>query len=448
MVQLHFSLVSHYLTVPSRITEYDYSGGGSYGYAVPHLVADPAVTLFNPHPHPITVGHVRVRIWDPPVAFRLHKNGVWLRSSFANGEFEGIGRFRYSQQSNPMARKWFTLLLSTLDEDSGQPGQAITLQPGESKRFGPWVEPSWNWAFEYPEPYQPRSFFDFSGNFTNIDGRTDNPLGAECVPGTDLRAGFQWDHLSHSSSRPAASYYSFESRDSSNSGWVAIRLTDTVGLEARSQRTVADPSQPDFRISILEGADPDPLLDLFQDFAFNLEDMSSDTPTGAPPIARTFFCGSLLQSNLDPTSGGKALVASLTARAKLASLTRGDLETPGSRTGNDHFDLSFTAETDFILAESTPNSRFGADAQSPVLLHSARIGNEFRLALAAPADAGPWKIMGGIAPDQMQTDLTSLATMYPGPPAAEGTKVHFLSLDASGLGPRYFVQVHEQTADE
>jgi hypothetical protein len=103
-VQLHFSAVSHTSTISARVALYNANGGNS-NYAVPFLVCDPVVTLYNPYPVPITVNRLRVRISDPPVGFRFKKNSTYLRQDFTNGTYLGLSRFQTQNESSTFARK-------------------------------------------------------------------------------------------------------------------------------------------------------------------------------------------------------------------------------------------------------------------------------------------------------------------------------------------------------
>lgn len=342
-LELRFSLVSHHLTNSTRIGDYELHAQppGNYNYALPHLVCDPIVTLLNPHPDPVTIDLLRIRISTPPVGFRFAKNGNYLREAYAAGEFHGLGRFELSQQWNPAATKTFTLLLRERDETTGEPGAPITLQPGERRSYSPWVEDEWNWLLENPGDYQPRSFFDWSPshNFTNTDGRTDNPLGVECLPGPDLRAGFQWDHLADTE-RPAATLYPFES---TRNGWVAIKLWERFTVEARSQPMPAEGPGGGFRISVLRGIEEDVAADLLQDFLFDLDQLESASDPPGAPIRREVTCGAILQTHRDPSAGGKLPFARLTATARPDALIPGALSPAGPLAGDAFYQLRFSA---------------------------------------------------------------------------------------------------------
>src|SRR5262245_40992072 len=84
-VEFLFSMVSHYAHIPERVNFYDTSGNpkGNINYAVPHLVYEPIVTLYNPYNEPLTMSRTQIKIWDPPVGFTFKKNSDFLRNDFA-----------------------------------------------------------------------------------------------------------------------------------------------------------------------------------------------------------------------------------------------------------------------------------------------------------------------------------------------------------------------------
>lgn len=439
-VQLHFSAVSHTSTISARVALYNANGGNS-NYAVPFLVCDPVVTLYNPYPVPITVNRLRVRISDPPVGFRFKKNSTYLRQDFANGTYLGLSRFQVTNQSSTFARKHFTLILTDRNT-AGKPGAPITLQPGESRRFSPWVEGNWSWGLENPSDFVSRAFNDWdnSKDFTNIDGRTSNMFGAECLPGTDFRAGYQWDHLA-TSSRLAGTYYPFEATSGLLYGWVAIKLLETFGVEARPQRVVSATSEPDFRIAVLYATYGTIPLDTRQDFSFSLSGLdTSDLPSGG--INRTYVCQDILQPTTATTIGGKSVFATLTAVAKPEVLTSGKLERNLSVSGNSCYQLSFAESVSFNDALSYGDARLGPKVNEPTILHIVREASRLRLYMAAPLALGNWRILGGTSPDAMDTDITAQSTIVEAPALhAASNQSLLITVDTTGLGPRYFVRV-------
>ena len=83
------------------------------------------------------MNRVRVKIWDPPVGFRIKKNGICLRSEFDSGSFLGLARFQIANEYNLSARITFTLVLSDYNATTHAPGAPIVLQPGESRSLPP-----------------------------------------------------------------------------------------------------------------------------------------------------------------------------------------------------------------------------------------------------------------------------------------------------------------------
>ncbi|RYD30572.1 MAG: hypothetical protein EOP85_23665, partial [Verrucomicrobiaceae bacterium] len=193
-MQVIYSLVSHHSHIAARVNYYNASGmpQGNQNYAVPHLVYDPAVTLYNPHNRQLKLDRSRVQLSDPPVGFRFSKANEPLRAEWASpGNFLGLGRLQNHNESATNARKHLTLSLgggTAVDYDS----DSIFLEPGESKTFMIRVEPNWTWGLE-TSTANTRSFYD--GNFGLLrslrDGRTGNEFGAEAIAALDFRAGLQ-----------------------------------------------------------------------------------------------------------------------------------------------------------------------------------------------------------------------------------------------------------------
>lgn len=441
-VQLHFSVVSHHNTIASRVSFYN-ANGGNTNYAVPFLVCDPVVSLYNPYPQAITISRLRLKISDPPVGFRFKKNNAYLRQDYINGTYLGLARFQISNESNSSARKTFTLLLRDRTT-AGVPGASITLQPGETKRFSPWVESNWTWQYENPSDYTSRSFndWDTSKNFTNQDPRTTNTFGVECLPGTDFRAGFQWDHLA-TSNRLAATIYSFEATSYALNGWVAIKTVDSFGVEARPQRVFSTSSEPDYRISVLYGLYGNPVQDLRQDFPFSLTGLDTSELPAGNVINRTYLCQNIIQSGSTTTIGGKNIFATLTAAAKPEVLTSGNLESNLSVSGNSCYRLSFAETLDFNSALLSGDTRLGPVVDRPTILHSVKKGNTFRLFMAAPTGTANWKVMGGTSPDNLNTDLTAQSTIIEAPAMHLTNQSRLITVDTTGLGPRYFLRVEK-----
>ena len=82
-VEFIFSMVSHYNHLGERINFYNTAGSpaGNTNYAVPHLVYEPVVTLYNPYNEALTLTKARVKISDPPVGFTFKKNNVFHDNS-------------------------------------------------------------------------------------------------------------------------------------------------------------------------------------------------------------------------------------------------------------------------------------------------------------------------------------------------------------------------------
>lgn len=439
-VQLVFSVVSHYSHLPDRIDFYNTKGipaGNSY-YAVPYLVCDPIVTLYNPTNSEVKRNKARVAIQDPPVGFRFRKNGAYLRPEFATGDFHGLARFQIANETNLSARKSFTLLLREMNVS--QPGRQISLRPGEAKEFAPWVETDWTWGKEVSGGYSHRSFSDWNYNsdFTNRDNRTSNPLGVETVPGWDPRAGFQWDYLSYTTSRPTATRYDFELANNWGGGWVGIKLTDTFSIEAKPMRTLSQVAPPDCTVSLLGGNVVDPVADLRRAFPFSLGQLPEK-----PVVSRTFLTGDLLQQPNDQTPGGKTPIAVLTMVAKTQALLENRFyEKPPLPTA-DLYEFDFREIADFTDPDRFVNA---SDVPPPdrQILKTSRSGDTLVLDVAMGIAAGSWRVKGSTSlTDGFTEDITSRATFIPGP---QGSGIGKVIIDIAGLGERYFVRLEPDTS--
>ena len=324
-MQIVFSVVSHHAHFPDRVNFLNTSGipKGNDNHAVPHIVYEPVITLFNPYDVALNLQKLRVRVWDPPVGFRFAKvdkeKGVtaWYRNEMASGQFQGLARFNHTDEANPSVRKAFTLILA--DGTSEAMGNSLKLDPGEVKVFSARVEKDWTWGFENQSFANPRSFFDWGvyRNFGNIDNRTANQFGIEAVPGWDTRAGLQTDHLSYGNgSRPANTKYDFEGWVG---GFVSTRLTDDVVVEARAERTNGGNSSiPDFQVDLLAAKNPDVTQDILRRYSFRFANLSaeiSENPA-APVISRTYNVAQTLQKPNDKTRGFKKPFAVLEMAAR------------------------------------------------------------------------------------------------------------------------------------
>jgi hypothetical protein len=252
--QMMFSLVSHYAHLGDRV-QFLNANGGNTNFAIPHLVYDPVITLYNPYDVTISLAKVRIRVWDPPVGFRFSKIDKQAGTTAffrEGGEFQGLARFQIANQGVKSARRCFTLVLT--DGTSESAGGSLKLKPGEVKVFSPRVQNSWSWQWETTNG--PNVFFDYDQGreFANRDGRTGNPYGIEAVPGWDFRAGLQEDHLARNDPRYDASRYPFERAAGKNDGFVTMRMTDEVVVEVKPMVT-SENAAKQFQVDILAGND-------------------------------------------------------------------------------------------------------------------------------------------------------------------------------------------------
>ncbi|WP_193213663.1 hypothetical protein [Luteolibacter marinus] len=445
-VEILFSMVSHHCHLTDRVSFYNSYGSpkGNLYYAVPHLVYEPSVTLYNPYNEPLTMTRSRVKIWDPPVGFTFKKNDDFLRDAFAAGEFHGLARLQIANENNVNARKTFTLSLSSPTE-SGQPGAPIVLQPGESKTFSAWVESNWNWGVETAGGYTPRAFFDwnFSNDFTNRDGRTLSAFGAEAVSSNfthylhDPRAGFQTDALSLAAARPAATRYSFETSSGWAGNWVAIKVDEVVRVQAKAMRAFPASATPDFQVALLKGLSPTIASDTVKGFPLSVSGIIQNE--AAPVISRAFRVEGILQHPIDMTPGGKTPFAALTMVAK-ASALRGNLfyATPVVPAA-ELYELHFVERTHFYEDPPMPSD---APTGGLEVLGVERVGDKLYVDYTATANSiglAYGAVRGTSSLEDGFTDDLSAVTTKMASQSAAG--IYKAIIDISGRGDRYFVQI-------
>lgn len=338
--QLVFSLVTHRHTFPGRTPYWDGKLGVN-GYGVPHLVYDPVITLYNPYDVSLNLAKSRIRIWDPPVGFRLTKIDKTAGTSApfrdpsgtgvipGSGGFTSLAQMQIDKQSDPTARKCFTLQLT--DGNSETSTNTLKLKPGEVKVFSARVQKTWDWAWETTNG--PNVFFDYNAglNFGNIDRRSTGGVGdygVEAVPGWSFRAGLQIDHLAQSNPRYGPSKYALESGN--NDGFVTMRSNDEITLEIKPMVASATASKQ-FEVDVLAGSvtgnssfdatNSGVKGDTLRSYSFFFTgtdpsaDMSEDPNN---PIIKSvnYTIGELMQENSDRGKGGKKAIAMLEMSAR------------------------------------------------------------------------------------------------------------------------------------
>lgn len=444
-MEVMYSLVTHYNHIGDRVSFYNQNGQppGNTWYAVPHLVYEPIVTLYNPYNTDLSLPKSRVRLANPPVGFRFQKAGEYLRSEWNNGgPFLGLGRFQIANESNPNVEKTLTLLLT--EKVNNQPGGSILLRPGESKKFMVWVEPSWTWGLETAGGFTSRAFLDFdtTRDLTNKDGRTNNMFGVETVAGQDYRAGFQTDSLSVGSCRPPATRYSFETGTYGTTGWVAMKLTDSFLIQAKGVDTVANPLVPDFELSLLAGTSVSPVTDTRKSYAFSIGDLSQYTPPNpaSPAISRLVNVGNCLQMPSDATTGGKTPFASFVLVAKSAALQQRKFQAETQPPTNELYEARLEERVDFTI--QPPPGPSDHPTSGIVVTGVERVGDSLMLDVAAaPLDGAipSWKVRGGSDLEAGLTDdLSGISTIREGP---EGSGVYKVTIPVPAGNERYFVQL-------
>lgn len=336
-LQVVFSLVTHPETNGNRLSRAPSAERSRY--ANPMLVYEAIITLHNPYDVAIQYDQLRFRVWNPPVGFRIGKktgaNVAWLRQEWQSdpNNFHGLGRFNRLGQNDVanMNQRFFTVHLS--DGQSSAAGSRLLLQPGEVKVFAPRVELDWRWGWEWGQkPRRPWQFLDwFNSDDTfgagNRDLRSNNEWGVEAVPGWDLRAGLQMNHLSMeggvNGGRPSASYYPFEDQMDYWAADPMIHFDDALVVELRPQKTTAASILDAFRVDLLAAKNPDSSdilnsQDLLRSFRFRFTNPTQEISgnPNQPVIRREFICGQLFQSMDDPSAGGKTPFALLEMSAR------------------------------------------------------------------------------------------------------------------------------------
>jgi len=343
--QLVLSIVAHWpFDVPNRRNDLNQNGNPKdwRKYAVPDLVYDPVITLYNPYDVTLDLKKIRIRIWDPPVVFKFQRKGLsttpnWENFRTADGGWARPAQLQRTYGTNTAARKCITLLLSegTTQALTG----SLQLKPGEVKVFSPRVETAWNWGVETAGGYGSNSqatFFDWDVTkaFGNKDHRTSastwGKYGLECAPGWVTRAGLQPDHLAEP--RNPLTKASYEG----NNGFVTMRicgpdpaqdpnLSDEVRVEVKPQVTASASSN--FQVDLLAGKEEGTAFsitqpnntgveaDTLRSYRFTFSDPNLELWDGNP-ISREFQVKDLLQNDTDMTSDYKRPFAMLELSAR------------------------------------------------------------------------------------------------------------------------------------
>lgn len=337
--QLVFSLVTHDIfnidngpsdPINQRRKWWDtYANPKGYkNYGVPHLVYDPVITLYNPYDVTLDLTKTRVRMWDPPVGFRFKKvdklTGEEIDFRDPTDKFWGLAQLNGDWEADDNARKCFTLVMA--DGTPSAMGNRLLLKPGEVKVFSPRVHPTWNYGQETSTGYSMGAgsvFFDWKSdsNFGNVDARSpsgNGRFGIESVPGWDVKAGLQLDHLSfggHSAPRPDRTRYSFEKAPPFPrwDGWIAIKKTDDVVVECKPLVRSGSATAAQFQVDMLAGIQPGNItpdisgdttnsgvkVDTLRSYKFTFSDAQpvelEENPAAPKIIRRKFNVGAILQ---------------------------------------------------------------------------------------------------------------------------------------------------------
>jgi hypothetical protein len=350
--QLVFSMVAHWpFNVDTRRATLSQKGDPKDWrvYGVPHLSYDPVITLYNPYDVTLDLTKIRIRLWDPPVAFRFYRSGPSTPAAyFRQGDaWSTLAQLQIGYAGNTVARKCFTLLLA--DGTDQSLSGSLQLKPGEVKIFSPRVETAWNWQretqFGYDNNMQNKegTFFDFAAakNFGNVDRRgtakDSGKYGVEAKPGWVTRAGLQVDHLADP--RNAATVASYESGPN---GFVTMRscgpeasgrnpaLSDRVRVEVRPQ-IAAGNAAANFQVDILAGkqegtasnvnnlmqdtANTGVAVDTLRSYRFTFSDPQTELWNGTA-ISKDFRIYDILQPDTDMTAEKKKPFAMLELSAR------------------------------------------------------------------------------------------------------------------------------------
>ncbi len=333
-MQLVFSVVTHHAHIGGRKNYYDMHGvpKGNSQYAIPHLVYDPVITLYNPYDVSLDLTKLRIRVWDPPVVFRFSKVVGGVETFYRpGGGWTGLAQLSHKDENITTARKAFTLILT--DGTNAKSGTRLKLQPGEVRVFSPRVQDAWNWGAETANEWEPKTFFDWGvhlRNFSNSDPRTPAPgigqYGVETVPGWNFKAGLQTDHLANGTRDPAT-LYDFEKSTPAPpgrdiGGFVMTKLEDSVRVEAKPFVAKGNASKS-FQIDILAGfkvgrvgysdsqsdsGNSGVLEDTLRSYSFNFANATdasaelSENPS-SPIVSQKFNAGSLLQRTSEILTG-------------------------------------------------------------------------------------------------------------------------------------------------
>lgn len=320
-LQIVFSIVAHRPNLADRVTQWNAILGPN-NFAVPHLVYDVVVTLYNPYDVTLNLAKTRIRVWDPPVGFRFTNlgisSGAFFRDPAVNDGFTGLAQMQIDNQYNMNARRCFTLVLADGTRDTA--GGSLKLKPGEVKVFSPRVDTGWNWGMETGSGGR-KVFFDYDQNsqFGNKDGRTGNPYGVETVPGWWSMAGLQADHLATNNRYPPSKY---PNNPGDGDGFVTMALGHQLKVDIKPLVTSADATKQ-FQVDILAGSKPGSLTanagavleDTLRTYSFNFvgKDPSQDiseNPT-SPIISKTYRINDMLQDFGDQSSAKKKVIAML-----------------------------------------------------------------------------------------------------------------------------------------
>jgi hypothetical protein len=360
-IQLVFSIAAHWPFSGGPARAFLNAAGNPQGfqyYAVPNVISDPVITLYNPYDVALDLEKIRIRIWDPPVVFRYQRRGPstppaseWRHVRTADDGWLRLAQCQGGFSTSPTIRKCYTLLLSG-GNTQGLTG-SLQLKPGELKVFSPRVETGWNWYSEtrtgyvrYPDA----AFFDYdpARHYTNKDTRPTarwGSFGVECAPGWVSRAGIQTDCIGQPRNPDSTAWYENGGTETNPrpggfttpNGYITMRicgpepakdpnLSDEIRIEIKPQ-IAAGQSSTNFQVDVLAGKEPGTNFDINQpnntgveadtlrSYRFNFSDPNVELWDGTP-IDKNFRIRDILQDEFDTQTDEKMPVAMLELSAR------------------------------------------------------------------------------------------------------------------------------------
>jgi len=267
--------------------------GGWYGQLRPinpnfrymlHMVYSPVVTLYNPYNVAVKFDKMNLNFENLPIGFNYYRNG-----QPQTNQVMPLHQLYVWQDRNVNATKSFSMSIQgSSGSSSGAPGGSVTLQPGESRVFSPYMPPNFSWAQDRNGDGQ--LYFDWRNDKTrNIKG----------VPGWEGGGnGFDIDWLTPRNNLTAA--------DEDKMGVLALKWADTVRVEFASVAPLAAKNRMTITSSLTTGnkTTPASVVEIDYDSEANLKELVNN-PTGEKFIfpadgEANITCGQIHEANGTP----------------------------------------------------------------------------------------------------------------------------------------------------